>query len=155
MKTCSFLFSGIVVLLCGALPTAGAADAPFEVADITWTLGANHPELRKGGCLTIKSGKIISVFGMRYPWGEMPTMYIYDPAAGSWKQGLDGPLGQTYVEGTECGDLFYAIGGRSGPKGGVHRLCFALSENNGTYSWKQIASLNEARAFAPSASVDK
>jgi hypothetical protein len=154
MKTCISLFSGFVVLSC-ALPLAGAAEPPCEIADITWTLGANHPELRKGGCLTIKSGKILSVFGMRYPWGEMPTMYIYDPVAGSWSQGPDGPLGQTYVEGTECGNLFYAIGGRSASKGGVHPLCFALSENKGAYSWTQIASLNQARAFAPSASVGK
>jgi len=143
------------VLLCCAVSIAWAADPPCEIADITWTLGAIHPELRKGGCLTIKNGKILSVFGMRYPWGEMATMYIYDPVAGSWSQGPDGPLGQTYVEGTECGDVFYAIGGRSASKRGVHPLCFALQENKGTYSWTQIASQNEARAFAPSAAVGK
>src|SRR6185369_9397932 len=153
MKTRVSLLIKVALFLCYAVPMARAADSPCEIADITWTLGANHPELRKGGCLTIKNGKILSVFGMRYPWGEMATMYIYDPVAGSWKQGPDGPLGQTYVEGTECGDLFYAIGGRSGSKGGVHRLCFTLAENNGSYSWTQLASLNEARAFAPSAAV--
>jgi len=153
MKIRVCLLSRCSVLLWCALAWARAADVPCEIADITWALGANHPELRKGGCLTIKSGKIVSVFGMRYPWGEMATMYIYDPAAGIWSQGPDGPIGQTYVEGTECGNLFYAIGGRSGSKGGVHRLCFTLAENKGTYSWKQIASLNEARAFAPSAAI--
>jgi N-acetylneuraminic acid mutarotase len=155
MKFRSSLFTKVAMLLCFAVQIVWAAEPSFEIADIAWKLGANHPELRKGGCLTVKNGKIISVFGMRYPWGEMATMYIYDPVTGMWKQGPDGPLGQTYVEGTECSDVFYAIGGRSGSKGGVHRLCYALAENQGTYSWTQIASLNQARAFAPSAAVGK
>src|SRR5258705_9381653 len=129
MKTSVSLLSGFAVLLCCAVPVAWAADPPCEIADITWTMGTIHPELRKGGCLTIKNGKILSVFGMRYPWGEMATMYIYDPVAGSWSQGPDGPLGQTYVEGTECGDLFYAIGGRKRFQKGRHASCVPPGRN--------------------------
>src|SRR5690242_2512484 len=139
MKTWPSFLSKTALLLC-FVRAASALDSPCPIADISWTLGPDHPELRKGGCLTVKSGKIISVFGMRYPWGEMATSYIYDPVVRRWSQGTDGPIGQTYVEGTECGKLFYAIGGRSASQGGVHRLCFALAEKNGKYSWTQIAS---------------
>ena len=70
-----------------ALPTIalmmGMVDATHsEIKDIQWRIGPNIPEFRKGGCATALGGKIISVFGMRQPWGEMETMYIYDPGAG-------------------------------------------------------------------------
>ncbi len=66
-------------VMCLGLSCAIAAQDECEIADITWTLGPNLPEFRKGGCLTAMDGKIISVFGMRQPWGEMATMYTYDP----------------------------------------------------------------------------
>jgi hypothetical protein len=154
MRTWPSILGKTALILC-FVRIAWASDPPCKIADISWTLGPDFPELRKGGCLTVQGGKIISVFGMRYPWGEMATSHIYDPRSGTWSQGPDAPLGQTYLEGTECGKLFYAIGGRSASKGGVHRLCFAFAENKGNYSWTQIASLNQARAFAPSAAVGK
>ena len=63
----------------------GMVDATYsEIKDIQWKIGPNIPEFRKGGCATDLGGKIISVFGMRQPWGEMETMYIYDPAQDWW-----------------------------------------------------------------------
>ena len=103
-------------------------------------------------------GKLISVFGMRQPWGEMATMYVYDPATNVWQPGAEGPIGQTYVQGAELqsgelGPLFYAIGGRSSEQGGVHRLCYRLRGEGDAYTWDAVASLNQKRAWAPSAAL--
>ena len=57
---------------------ARAQPVACDIADITWQLGPNMPEFRKGGCATVLDGKVISVFGMRQPWGEMSTMYLFD-----------------------------------------------------------------------------
>ncbi len=147
----------IICLMATASLSTGAALAdedPCEIADITWELGPNLPEFRKGGCATALGGKIVSVFGMRQPWGEMATMYLFDTKARQWERGPDGPIGQTYVQGAELGGAFYSIGGRSREKGGVHTLCYRLNSNDGKYTWKQIASLKERRGWAPSVSVD-
>ena len=69
---------------------------------------------------------MISVFGMRQPWGEMNTAYVYDPTTQWWERATDAPIGQTYVQGTEWDDAFYTVGGRSAPLGGVHRQCYRL-----------------------------
>ena len=140
----------LTVLAAGVGPVAAADD----IYDITWKLGPNLPEFRKGGCATTLGGKVISVFGMRQPWGEMATMYVYDPATDWWSRGPDGPIGQTYVQGAESGRAFYAIGGRSAPLGGVHPRCFRLEETAGRYVWTRLADLNDARGWAPSVSVD-
>lgn len=125
-----------------------------SVVDIRWSLGPDLPEYRKGGCLTILDGKIISVFGMRYPWGEMATMYVFDPHDGQWRREADAPVGQCYVEGTECGSAFYAIGGRGAlQRGKVHNACFRLDAIGGQYNWHRIADLKEPRGWAPSAAV--
>ena len=144
--------------LVGIVLCAGAAELqqdPCEIVDVTWTLGPNMPEFRKGGCGTALGGRVISVFGMRQPWGEMATMYVYDPETNWWQRGPDGPIGQTYVQGTECDGAFYAIGGRSAPKGGVHPECYRLSLKDGQYVWARISSLNEARGWAPSVSIGR
>jgi N-acetylneuraminic acid mutarotase len=125
----------------------------YEISDIKWKLGSNLPEFRKGGCLTVFNGKVISVFGMRQPWGEMNTMYIYDPKTDLWSKGPNGPIGQTYVQGIEYKGDFYSPGGRSASQGGVHNLCYRLQFKNGQYTWNQIASMKEAHAWAPSASA--
>lgn len=137
-------------MLLGIVGAMVAANAGAEIADITWTLGPNLPEFRKGGCGAALGGKVVSVFGMRQPWGEMATMYVYDPAADWWTRGPDGPVGQCYVQGTECGEAFYAIGGRHG---GVRRECYRLDVQDGAYVWTQVAGLNEARGWAPSVAV--
>jgi len=124
-----------------------------EIADITWELGPNLPEFRKGGCATVLAGKVVSVFGMRQPWGEMASMYVYDPQANGWHPGPDGPLGQAYVQGTECGDAFYSIGGRSRLRGGVHNECYRLRHERGEWVWGRVADLDVKRAWAPSASI--
>lgn len=129
-------------------------DGQSEIADITWTLGPNLPEFRKGGSATILDGKVISVFGMRQPWGEMATMYVYDPKTNWWSRGPDGPLGQTYVQGTEMGGAFYAISGRSRDFGGVHTECRRLQWKNGKFLWDKLAKLNVKRAWAPSVAAD-
>ena len=121
-----------------------------EILDIRWRLGPNIPELRKGGCCAALGGKVISVFGMRHPWGEMDTMYVYDPATDWWSRGTNGPMGQCYVQGTVCGPAFYSVGGR---KGEVHSRCFRLDIKRGRYVWTEVASLNEARGWAPSVSI--
>ena len=141
--------AGIAVCACVGLAESGGGG----ITDIAWTLGPNLPEFRKGGCSTVVSGRVISVFGMRQPWGEMATMYVYDPRTDWWSRAADGPLGQTYVQGTECGDAFYAIGGRSREKGGVHAECYRLRWKDDKYQWDQAAILNEKRAWAPSVSV--
>ena len=87
---------------------------------------------------------------MRYPWGEMETMYVYDPETDWWSRGVDGPVGQCYVQGTECGGAFYAIGGR---KGQVRKQCYRLESAGGGYVWREIAGLNEGRGWAPSVAV--
>ena len=138
-------------------PTANGADPP-AIADITWRLGPNLPEFRKGGCATVIDGRLISVFGMRQPWGEMNTMYVFDPSSNTWTRSANAPIGQTYVQGTELAsakpaDVFYAIGGRSREHGGVHRLCFRLNGEGGVYRWNAVANLNQRRAWAPSASL--
>ncbi|MFH1737903.1 MAG: hypothetical protein ABIH23_02760 [bacterium] len=144
MKRTPLLAVTALIILTGAPVRA-------EIKDITWTLGPNLPEFRKGGCATALGGKVISVFGMRQPWGEMDTMYVFDPATNWWSRGTNGPVGQCYVQGTECGGAFYAIGGR---KGQVRKECYRLEEKDGAYLWTQIADLNEARGWAPSASVN-
>jgi hypothetical protein len=78
--------------------TASAAEPPGAIRDITWKLGLNIPEFRKGGAATVLGGQIVSVFGMRQPWGEMQTMYLYDPQTRWWNRGPDAPFGQTYVQ---------------------------------------------------------
>jgi N-acetylneuraminic acid mutarotase len=140
----------IAVLWCGA---AAGEEHRFEIADIAWTLGPNLPEFRKGGSATVLDGKVISVFGMRQPWGEMPTMYVYDPRVNWWQRAPDAPLGQTYVQGAECQDAFYAIGGRSRERGGVHKQCYRLRSKDGKYAWDRIVDLNVKRAWAPSVSL--
>jgi len=130
------------------LAAAGAHAA--EIADVQWRLGPNLPEHRKGGCLAALNGKVVSVFGMRYPWGEMETMYVYDPVTDWWSRGPDGPVGQCYVQGTECGGAFYAIGGR---KGQVRTQCYRLTEENGAHAWSSAAPLNEARGWTPSVAI--
>jgi len=137
-----------LVLLSLTIATATASAG--EIKDIQWRIGPNLPEFRKGGCLCVLDGKVISVFGMRQPWGEMDTMYVYDPATDWWSRGANGPVGQCYVQGTVCGDAFYAIGGR---KGQVRKECYRLKVKDGAYSWSQIASLNDARGWAPSVAV--
>ncbi|NIA14774.1 MAG: hypothetical protein GWP08_11920 [Nitrospiraceae bacterium] len=133
-----------------ALFTISSVMFAGEIVDIEWKLGPNLPEFRKGGCATAMDGKVISVFGMRQPWGEMATMYVYDPATDWWSRGVDGPAGQTYVQGTECGGAFYAIGGRQGK---VRVECYRLSAGGDSYSWHETASLNDARGWAPSATL--
>ena len=134
----------IVTCIVTAVPTQNG------IQDITWTLGPNLPEYRKGGCGVALGGKVISVFGMRQPWGEMNTMYVFDPALNWWSREPSAPVGQCYVQGTECGDAFYAIGGR---KGQVRNECYRLQEEGGSYQWEQMASLNDSRGWAPSVSV--
>ncbi len=147
-------------LICGlavAVLCAGVArcdDDRCEIADVTWELGPNLPEFRKGGCATALDGKVLSVFGMRHPWRETATMYVYDPHTRWWQRGPRGPIGQAYVQGTESGDAFYSIGGRSRQLGGVHAQCYRLRCKDGNYLWDRIADLNEPRAWAPSAAVD-
>ncbi len=68
-----------------------------KVVDITWTLGPNLPEFRKEGCTTVLDGRLISVFGMRQPWGEMATMYIFNPQVNWWQRGPNGPIGQIHL----------------------------------------------------------
>ena len=138
-----------VVLLCGVVVTWASVSAG-EIKDIQWRLGPNLPEYRKGGCACVLNGKVVSVFGMRQPWGEMATMYVYDPETDWWSRGVDAPVGQCYVQGAECGGAFYSIGGR---KGQVRGECYRLEDEGGGYVWTRIASLNQARGWAPSVAV--
>ncbi len=129
-------------------------DSAAAIVDIRWRLAPELPELRKGGCATVLDGRIISAFGMRQPWGEMETVYVFDPQKQSWQRAADAPVGQCYVQGTECGSAFYSSGGRGAlERGAVHRACFRLSARNGEYTWQRIADLNESRGWAPSAAV--
>lgn len=133
---------------------ANISPAEIEIKDIKWKLGPNLPEFRKGGCATVLGGKVISVFGMRQPWGEMATMYIYDPQTDWWYRGPDAPVGQCYVQGTESGSSFYTIGGRGAlQRGKVHNACYRFQQKNGKYNWSQIQGLNEPRGWAPSVSI--
>jgi len=146
---------GVSLAVCVfALCSVGKAQQTAPgITDITWQLGPNLPEFRKGGCATVLGGKVVSVFGMRQPWGEMATMYVFDPQANWWQRGPDAPLGQTYVQGAEMGDSFFAIGGRSAARGGVHTACYRLQNENAKFVWNRIADLDVKRAWAPSASV--
>ena len=91
------------------------------------------------------NGKVISVFGMRQPWGEMATMYVFDPTTNWWGRAPNASIGQTYVQGAELGTWFFVIGGRSTPLGGVHGQCFRLEHDRGNYVWYRIADLNTKR----------
>jgi N-acetylneuraminic acid mutarotase len=139
-----------LVLAVVGLVIASASVSAGEIKDIQWRIGPNLPEFRKGGCLCVLDGKVISVFGMRQPWGEMDTMYVYDPATDWWSRGVNGPVGQCYVQGTVCDGAFFAVGGR---KGQVRKECYRLEVKNGSHVWSQIASLNDARGWAPSVAV--
>ena len=122
------------------------------IRDIHWTIGPNMPEFRKAGCATVFDGKVISVFGMRQPWGEMETMYIYDPKQDWWLRGPNAPIGQSYVQGTTCQGAFYAIGGRTRR---VHAHCYRLEASmDETFVWTQMPDMNEAKAWAPSVAID-
>lgn len=122
-----------------------------QIKDIVWDLKGRLPELRKGGCGGVVAGKVVSVFGMRHPWGEMNTMYVHDPDADRWSRATDAPVGQAYVQGTELGRMFVSAGGRMGKK--VHPRCFRLREANGAYQWTDLPNLNEARGWAPSVAI--
>jgi len=129
-------------------------DSAVGIVDIRWRLGPEMPELRKGGCATVLNETIISAFGMRQPWGEMETVYVFNPQTQLWQRAPDAPVGQCYVQGTECGSAFYAIGGRGAlQRGRVHPACFRLSARDGATTWQRVADLNESRGWAPSASV--
>ena len=142
-------FLGVLVV-----PHAMADEKEHAIVDITWTLGPNLPEFRKGGCATVLGDKLISVFGMRQPWGEMETMYIYEPQENWWHRGPEAPVGQCYVHGTEHGGAFYVVGGRGAlQRGRVHPACYRLQLTDGRYQWDRIADLQEPRGWAPSASV--
>lgn len=143
MRNVRIPFFALLAVIC-------ATTAFAQIKDIQWRIGPNIPEFRKGGCAAALDGKVVSVFGMRQPWGEMATMYVYDPETDWWSRGVDGPIGQCYVQGTMCGQAFYSIGGR---KGDVRTECYRLEANNGTYAWSTAPSLNEARGWAPSVSV--
>lgn len=139
-----------MVVPCLILMLAAASGTAAEIKDIHWRLGPNLPEHRKGGCAAALNGKVVSAFGMRYPWGEMATMYVYDPAADWWSRGPDGPVGQCYVQGAECAGAFYSVGGR---KGQVRKECYRLEDNAGPYAWSAVAALNEARGWAPTVAI--
>jgi len=139
------------VMLMAALVAGAGEMTGGEITDITWELGPNLPEHRKGGCAASLAGKVVSAFGMRYPWGEMATTYVFDPAAGWWSRGPAGPVGQCYVQGTECGEAFYSIGGR---KGSVRKECYRLTAKGSAYEWSEAPPLNDARGWAPSVAVD-
>ncbi len=151
MNTSIFRCGLSALNVAGLLLSLAGAGYCEGIQDITWTLGPNLPEFRKGGCATALDGKVISVFGMRQPWGEMDTMYVYDPAAGWWSRGPNAPVGQCYVQGAECGGAFYAIGGRQRQ---VHPQCYRLTARDGSYRWERMADLNEARGWSPSVAVD-
>jgi len=74
-RTAALLVVWCLHLAMVSVTVASAQELGCEIADITWELGPNLPEFRKGGCVTVLDGKVISVFGMRQPWGEMATMY--------------------------------------------------------------------------------
>ena len=76
--------SAILFMVTTVIIATGASQG-IGIKDITWTLGPNLPEYRKGGCGAALGGKVISVFGMRQPWGEMDTMYIFDPQTLRWR----------------------------------------------------------------------
>ena len=76
--------------------------------------GPNLPEFRTGGCALTLGGEIISAFGMRYPWGEMATMYVYDSRTDWWSRGPDPPIGLCYPEGTKRDNAAFSVGGREG-----------------------------------------
>jgi N-acetylneuraminic acid mutarotase len=149
IRTCAFF------LLVSCSPQTAFGEGPAgAIQDIRWSLGPEMPELRKGGCATVLNGQVISAFGMRYPWGEMETVYVFDPLTKSWRRAADAPVGQCYVQGTECGSAFYSIGGRGAlQQGKVHRACFRLTTRADEYQWQRIVDLTEARAWAPSASI--
>lgn len=140
-------------VLAGSTTELRAEPTSSEIADITWKIGPNCPEFRKGGCLTISRGQLISAFGMRQPWGEMNTSYGYDPKRDEWFKGPDTPIGQAYVQGTECGRFFYSIGGRSADHGGAHRLCFQLDLKTDPWVWNKAPALKDRRAWAASTSI--
>ena len=129
-------------MLCSLLAVMAFAG----IEDIQWHLGPNMPEHRKGGCWGVIDNKVVSAFGMRYPWGEMATTYVYDPAAEIWSRGPDAPVGQCYVQGTVCNGALYSLGGRIGQ---VSPRCFRLAKEGERYVWSEIASLREARGWAP------
>ena len=144
------------IVLAGILLSAAnsAFAEEMKIKDITWQLGPNLPEFRKGGCSGALDGKVISVFGMRQPWGEMATMYVYDPQTNWWSRAPEAPVGQCYVQGTECGDAFYSIGGRGAlQRGRVHPACLRLTIRDGRYGWTRIQDLNEPRGWAPSTTI--
>ena len=150
---CCPVWAGFLLAVCWP-HSAICDDSAAAIVDIRWRLAPEMPELRKGGCATVLNGKLISAFGMRQPWGEMETVYVFDPQKQSWQRAADAPVGQCYVQGTECGSAFYSIGGRGAlERGKVHRACFRLTTRHGGYAWQRIADLKESRGWAPSASV--
>ena len=79
----ALVVSRLLLFIVVGTSVTKAHETPCEIADVAWEPGPNLPEFRKGGCATVLDGKVISVFGMRQPWGEMATMYVYDPKANS------------------------------------------------------------------------
>lgn len=123
---------------------AGAA-GDLEIADITWTLGPDFPELRKGGSLGTLEGRVIAAGGMQHPWRESPTTFAYTPGSGEWERLPDMPEGRVYMDGVAVGDAFYVVGGRH--DGATRSDVFRLRRQTDRWQWDRVPSLRGDRGW--------
>jgi hypothetical protein len=137
----------VVAMLILSAPAADAtaAGGRCEIVDITWTLGPEFPELRKGGTLGVLDGKIISAAGMRHPWLESPTTWALTPADTKWEPLPDVPEGRVYLEGVAVGDTFYAVAGRF--RGATRKDVYRLRRQGGRWTWDRAPSLRQDRGW--------
>ena len=57
-----------ILMWVGTWTTLTSAQAN-TIADITWTLGPDHPTYRKGGATGIVDGMLVSAGGVEFPIG--------------------------------------------------------------------------------------
>ncbi len=119
-------------------------DSACEIADITWTLGPDFPELRKGGSLGTLHGMVIAAAGMQHPWRESPTTFTYTPGAERWDPLPDMPEGRVYLDGVTVGDAFYAVGGRHN---GTRKEVFRLRRQGDNWTWDRMPSMRRDRGW--------
>ncbi|HWP40056.1 MAG TPA: kelch repeat-containing protein, partial [Tepidisphaeraceae bacterium] len=134
-----------LVLVCCVGPLS-AQYVPFDIADITWTLGPDHPTYRKGGALGFVGGMVVSAAGVEYPWAESSETYGYAPGAAGWVALPSMPMGVAYTDGITVGDSMYVVGGRTGVVN-TRSEVFRLRKIGGSYVWDQQPSLSLTRAY--------
>jgi N-acetylneuraminic acid mutarotase len=107
-----------IYVVGGILSPATGFSAHFESYDPVkdaWTVLRPLPEARHHITLSAVNGLLYGIGGFTggFPdWRAQPTMFIYDPAANTWTQGIDLPAARAEAISAVVDHKIYLIGGR-------------------------------------------